>query len=308
MTLGAETLIPTLTKALGSALLKAAGRQLRRRLQEPERRQALERCCQAGIVAMVAAAGRAATDEERHLLDDVFRRFFTAEDIREDVATEIAMLLRGHALDRGAIDQLFADAGFDAETLPSVDFERALNAFQGAFLTAAVEETPLRGELQLGVLVNQLTVLREMHADLRKLVAFLAEARPDTIEVGPRQVEARTSDGTAVQLELSRDPAPSPLTPLQPYLERLMAQAGQLTLSGVDPAVASRDDAALQLDAVYTALLTRGGGEGLDESLHRTVESGEREEKAVAALDQLNRHRRLVLLGDPGSGSSTPTR
>ena len=51
---GAETLIAALTKSLSGSLVKAAGRRIRLELQDPERSQALERACQAGIVAVLA--------------------------------------------------------------------------------------------------------------------------------------------------------------------------------------------------------------------------------------------------------------
>ncbi|MCB0207452.1 MAG: NACHT domain-containing protein, partial [Anaerolineae bacterium] len=79
-------------------------------------------------------------------------------------------------------------------------------------------------------------------------------------------------------------------------------RAGFLSLTGIDPKLASSSeaDARLSLSAVYTALLT-----------HTSDKSGqikllpERGEERLSALDQLNRHPRLVLLGDPGSGKST---
>src|SRR4029079_17715504 len=45
------------------------------------------------------------------------------------------------------------------------------------------------------------------------------------------------------------------------YLNRLIEQTGFLSLSGIDPTVASEKDARLQLNAVYTALLTRSSRE-----------------------------------------------
>lgn len=89
------------------------------------------------------------------------------------------------------------------------------------------------------------------------------------------------------------------------YLHRVLRTAGQLSLAGVDPKVASDDpNARLQLSAVYTALLTYGV-ERLDElqgwrgGLFHTAA------RQLSALAQLDRYPYLVLLGDPGSGKST---
>ncbi len=98
-------------------------------------------------------------------------------------------------------------------------------------------------------------------------------------------------------------PSPSPDRPdpeatlRSTYLKRLMEQVGVLSLAGIDPA-AAQGEAELSLDAVYTGLRTRSGEDVPEvETTH--------ERRALSALEQLNRHRRLVLLGDPGSGKST---
>lgn len=89
------------------------------------------------------------------------------------------------------------------------------------------------------------------------------------------------------------------------YLNRLFEQTGALSLAGVDPKATDESEARLSLDAVYTALLTRTPK--MQEKLEAMLPGGRpnREDHRLSALDQLNRHSRLVLLGDPGSGKST---
>lgn len=84
------------------------------------------------------------------------------------------------------------------------------------------------------------------------------------------------------------------------YLGRLIAQTEILPLGGIDPAaVASNQDPQLKLHAVYTALLTRSS------RLEVGLAQRESREVTLSALEQLDRYRTLVLLGDPGSGKST---
>jgi formylglycine-generating enzyme required for sulfatase activity len=89
----------------------------------------------------------------------------------------------------------------------------------------------------------------------------------------------------------------------QAYLNRVFETSRPLYLAGVDPRAASSDaESRLNLDAVYTALLT------MTPELHEQMERGkamEKEGRRQSALEQLNRNPRLALLGDPGSGKST---
>jgi len=72
----------------------------------------------------------------------------------------------------------------------------------------------------------------------------------------------------------------------------------------VDPRTASDAEARLSLQAVYTALRTRSPDDPEAELSARRPPARE-ERRLLSALEQLNRHPRLVLLGDPGSGKST---
>ncbi len=92
---------------------------------------------------------------------------------------------------------------------------------------------------------------------------------------------------------------PKPAALEEAYLRHLLGELSGVSLSGIDPAVPSGDpQERLQLEAVYTALLTQ---------TPRSVKPEEREERRsqLSALEVLDRHKRLVLLGDPGSGKST---
>ena len=89
------------------------------------------------------------------------------------------------------------------------------------------------------------------------------------------------------------------------YLNRVMCDARLLTLEGVDPKAAMEctTDAVLDLNSVYTALMTR-----------ITKEMPESEEpssmgwvhiKKISALEFVDSHQHAALLGDPGSGKTT---
>ncbi len=87
------------------------------------------------------------------------------------------------------------------------------------------------------------------------------------------------------------------------YLNTMFQHCKQLSLAGVDPVVStSEKEGLLNLDSVYTALFT------LTPEEHNSLVHGKSQEKKShrqSALEQLNRHSRLVLLGEPGSGKST---
>ncbi len=310
-----QAVIGGLTEALAGTLYDAVGRRLRRALEEPERKQALARCCEVGIKALIRASAEGREREEIEHLSDVISSFFTSEEIADDLGRALAPLLRGQPLDMDEMRELFEDAGYDAETLPDFDFEGAFIAFSYGFSAAAVEHRALRGEIRTHLLLEQLKLQTEMRDSLQELVASALQAKPESAAVSADQINAKNVIGNQINLNTQVVPA-SPAKPQDDeasglrdsYLRRIMADAGFLALSGVDPSVAgSEADAPLRLDAVYTALLTQAPRESA-KLAHRAVGDipiGKRASHPSSALEQLNRHPRLVLLGDPGSGKST---
>ncbi len=87
------------------------------------------------------------------------------------------------------------------------------------------------------------------------------------------------------------------------YLSHVFEGTRQLALAGIDPKAASEAEARLNLGAVYTALLTLTSE--ADERLLARGQPADREARRLSVLALLDRHGRLVLLGDPGSGKTT---
>ena len=83
------------------------------------------------------------------------------------------------------------------------------------------------------------------------------------------------------------------------YLSGLVRDTCYLKLAGIDPAERDALPARLQLDAVYTALLTTAP-DSCDGSADQA-----REHPSLSALALAEREQLLVLLGNPGSGKST---
>jgi len=297
--------LANLTADLTAKVLEAIGRRLREAISGTEREQALHNCIQAGLVALLAKA-TARAPEHTDLLQDIFTSFF------EDplAALEISKLLRGRALDREALAELFEQAGYDAGTLPGLDLAAGLGAFEVAFVEAAVAEPALQGLLQTGNLVEQTRLQSTLAADAQKLVSLLHEARPGSVGVRAGQIFAENVvSGVQIVCQLGgralprQDEESAPLR--RAYLNHLFETVRRLSLSGIDPQAASDAQARLNLDAVYTALLTLTPEECAQVQDGAYFAPDRLERDRLSALAQLDRHPRLVLLGDPGSGKST---
>jgi len=86
------------------------------------------------------------------------------------------------------------------------------------------------------------------------------------------------------------------------YLDYVFSITRSLSLMGIDPKAASEAETRLDINAVYIELLTISFE--TDKFSQKEKES-DFNKYQLSAIEQLNRHKHLVLLGDPGSGKST---
>jgi formylglycine-generating enzyme required for sulfatase activity len=137
--------------------------------------------------------------------------------------------------------------------------------------------------------------------------AALAELSVDRAAAPASHIEKQFNiAGDYVDKRATPEPGASPDTFRRAYLHRLAQQASRLPLVGINPKAASdQKSGELKLSAVYTALLTQRPD--IDEDMRglRPERAMEREARRLSALEVLDREKRLVLLGDPGSGKST---
>ena len=132
--------LANLTADLTGRVLEAAGRRIRETFVGTEKEQALGRCLEAGIVALLASAS-AQEPDELDLLAAIFGAFFQDPD----VGREVMVLLQSRSLDAEVLLGLLREAGYEERELPGLDPRRGLILFQRAILSAAAAEPPLQG-------------------------------------------------------------------------------------------------------------------------------------------------------------------
>lgn len=293
-----------LTASLTARALDATGRRVREAIKGTQKEQALYRCVQAAIAAMLTRVSHAAPAELTQLAS-IFEPFFTSPD----TAKEIGALLQGKPLDLDELSYLFESAGYDEKTLPGIGFRQAITTFEAAFLLSAADEPDLQGTIQTAQLLEQTQLQRELLSSVKELVAFLQRARLNSLGIESGKLLAENSaTGRRITYRwryredlLQQDEVQ---TRRLAYLNHLFDVTRQLSLAGVDPKTATDPDAQLYLEAVYTALLTQAADEK-ELLAGKTGARGESEPRQLSALAQLDRHPHLVLLGDPGGGKST---
>ncbi len=177
----------------------------------------------------------------------------------------------------------------------------------------------VRLTLESGALPDPAAFVDELRQEIETLGSQV-EVQGDWITVGAitdaqniaigRNIK-QTNIGTQVNnYQAPPDPSkPDPDQLRRAYLNWVYGQSDMLSLSGVDPNAKS-GEAHLSLGAVYTALLTMTPEDHdrwllSEEDAQPKARLTEREGRRLSAIELLNRHQHLVLLGDPGSGKST---
>jgi len=286
---------------LTARVAESASRRWQQTLKGDEEYQALEDCLSAGLVTMLGQAS-GATMIQRDQLSWIFRDFFK----QPAVSYEMAKLLRGRSLDQEELAEIFYDLGYDETTLPGLDFTQAITFFEIGFVTAVREEPLFQPLIQTAQLLEQTNIQRELLTEVRTLVTTLRQVGYNHAQIGAGVVTI-SHPQLGTQQFLLAAPADDPAHPApalrQAYLEYLFTTLRKLSLTSIDWQEASDSKAQLQLDGVYTALLT------LSSELHQRERGPEwrlfDREQRLSALAQLDQHSHLVLMGDPGSGKST---
>ena len=309
-------------------LLAGAGRKIRRKIEGTEEEVAFKRCVKAGVTATVLEFSGDIPQEREKDFAGVLQEFFTGKEVAPEAGEELAEILSGWEPDPESLHKLFLKADFKPEAFPKVDLQEAFRAFEVGFLAAAARDAVLREILKAENLLNQTRLQRDMLAQLKAIVAQLETLNDQQFEVAGIQAGAIFARNV-VNGEL-REIAPGGAIAAGKnrlrarYLKDLAEETDRLPWGKLAPEKAGGDaDDSLRLSDVYVALDTTEmerveTEEALREalawrdSLQRGVSKAFIEamdsrnpRKTVSAQQAVNESKRLVLLGDPGSGKTS---
>ena len=304
-------LLGSTAKKLSDDMLAKSGGRIKRAIVGSEHQQALERSVRAGVALLVASTA-SEDPEKQNVLDTIFRSFFH----QEDVAEELAQLLRGRPLDIDELRQLFDEAGYDAETLPGINFEEALLLFQAGFVEAIEEEDALQEIIKVTELKQQSRMQRQMVDLLNVLVVEMQAKPPNAIHLFPGQIQIQGVDRLFNLLDKKSTREHETVETL--YLNTLVDRCNIVDLSplqesGKLPGMGGEEDH-VKLADVFTQLHLEGITRNPSESVHEALFSSsaqkdrvqsEQERVPVLASEAIAAADRLVVLGEPGGGKST---
>jgi len=115
--------------------------------------------------------------------------------------------------------------------------------------------------------------------------------------------------GDGNEINIGGQPRAKSASLREAYLTYVLKEVSPLMLSGVVRQSAGEAETRMNLSAVYTALLTQSASEEIAELpekvLHIRPLADMAVNKRMSVVEQMNRLKRMVLLGDPGSGKTT---
>lgn len=191
-------IVPLVTN-ITTKITGVANRKLRTTLYGTEGRQALARSIRAGIVALLAQVHDDTIPILKDRVEGIFTNFFN----EPDTITGLSPLLYGNPVNRKELAEIFAEQGYDADTLPGIDFKTAITHFEAAFIAAAMREPLLQGTIQSGLLLTQSRIQSNLLATMQELVQFLRQAKPSSIQIKNKQVTAQDMNARQIDYQTS---------------------------------------------------------------------------------------------------------
>lgn len=220
--------LTNLAAELSAHVLAAVPAWARAAWQGDETDHAVRRCLDAGIAAFVR---RATADAPSYveLWDLIFPRFFHDEQ----VAGQVVRLLEGQRLNHRALQFMAANAGYQPERFPELDFDAAMREFEGAFLARAIYEPALQGTVQASQLLQQTELLTETLAMLKCIAILLQEVTlKDFVGITADTITA-TNVVSGTQIIYSLAPPPQDDSARTAYLAWLMNERQTLSLRAI---------------------------------------------------------------------------
>ncbi|RMD56071.1 MAG: hypothetical protein D6828_04250 [Nitrospirae bacterium] len=311
-----STYLTGAASTLTANVFQALSSRLRNSIKGTDKEQALKRCLKVSIAAVLAAASDV-NKEELHLIADIFESFFK----EPDVGKEVAMLVRGMPLDKEELLDLFKHAGYDPDTLPGIDFDKAITTFEAAFLTASKEEPDLQGIIQVNQILKQTKIQIEILESMRELVAFLRQNLSNLSFIHKGQITAKEIDtNQPVTYQFPSVKLPPQKTDWEGhYLRTLISQCDPLDLTPIDETYMQEtkgEAGIVKISDVFTTLYL----EGLKRRKNQDIASLIRKKGSIAdhgyretedklipiqAVEAVAAMPRIVILGKPGGGKST---
>ena len=200
---------------------------------------------------------------------------------------------------------------------PALDFDRALQCFESAFVVAASEQPLLQPLIQSGQLLEQSRIQRELLDYVKRLFDFISQIAPGSLTIEAGQVSGHdVTVGTKIVQQTAVIP-PAMLADWEAhYLRTLQRDCEQLDLAAIDDEhVVGRASRPVHVSDVFTTLNLKGPGRRPDQTVEAwfKVDADPRGERRgrhaptvpIQAIEAISAVNRLVILGQPGGGKST---